>query len=121
MNRRTFFSRIGSAVVGCYLALNVPTLKEIVNRVPKMVQVPNPDYINATYEAYSEATVNIYGRASYLCKVVRLHEEPNPNAWNPKWAFPLRFNHNPGVKVTRHGEMPIWEDQSIPPLIWKEV
>lgn len=62
MNRRNFFSKLGSAVVGCYLALGV-------EKSPKV----NPEWIDAEYEiafAWSAKDQDMYQKLPYyLCKV----------------------------------------------------
>lgn len=42
MNRRSFFNKLSSAVVGCYLAVGI----EFKKKEPEI----NPDWVNAEYE-----------------------------------------------------------------------
>lgn len=111
MNRRTFFSRIGCAVVGCYLALNVPSIRDEVRTVKRVLVGPNPAYIKAPYEVYCTRTVNIYGRVYDRPHVVNRTTEFSPNAWNSYEPFPFRFNEDPGPDQTK------WRKKAIPPFI----
>lgn len=49
MNRRKFFNKLGSFVVGCYLASGLKPLDKIVPK-EETISIINQEWINAPYE-----------------------------------------------------------------------
>jgi hypothetical protein len=107
MNRRNFFSRLGAAVLGTYLAVQVKPLafiKEALKEVKYLV--PNPAWIDAPYEVSFMFAAGTWKDA--VKKIVPIiHKTEDYNSWKAvldskdkiliQEHYPIRMDKNNNV------------------------
>lgn len=101
MNRRSFFKTLSSAVVGCYLAVNVK-LVDGAREVKKTVQTVfkiNPDYLSAPYEiAFYVGDITekpgstLFEGKSYTPIIYKRHEQKPEGCIDD--LYPIRLDEN---------------------------